>query len=118
MAAAFLPADDLHLRRVSARHGYSEVSRGVVGLSLSEIEDIDYLTERPSSRSSLVRFGFLKPPNVVEPINSRAPSMELPNNAAKTVGSLHKVGLVACVRTVLCVTVRYKKLGKFFWLLN
>ena len=69
---------------------------GDVGLSLSEIEDIDYILERPNSRSSLIRLGYINPPNIVRPIDIPAPSMEPSSNAVKTAHSLHKVVYCLC----------------------
>ena len=92
MADAFLSEEGSRLRKVSTPHGYQGRS-AEPGLSLSEIEDIDYLLERPNSTSSLVRLDYLNPPNIVQPRNSVVPLMELSNNTTKTDGSLHKVCL-------------------------
>lgn len=93
MAAAFFSEEGSKIRKISTSHGTRERS-GEVGLSLSEIEDIDYLMGGPNSTSSLVRLDYLNPPNIVQPRNSAAPLMELSNNTAKTEGSLHKVCLI------------------------
>ena len=94
MATALRFNDNASTRTVSTPHG--DTPQGL-GLSLSEIENFDYLTGRPGSQSSLIRFEYLNPPKVVLPTASPTREMELGYNPQKAESSLHKV----CIYHVL-----------------